>query len=300
MQRESFGGGQSNAMSELSFRPLTPGSLPPFSQYLLPETADALQTSAAELRALGAVLDRRACGAAAAQVVGDSAELLSFFVDETIRGQGVGGALLDALCSVCVLQGAAVLHASYVLAGAELSAMDALFLCRGAKKPQVRSHVYQVDTAHIRDVPILGPAFRASFREPAAVQPLSLLEPGALDALIADPAIPETLSLETTLNRAIPELCLFWSREGRISAYVLGGESADGGLTLLSAVSLPSAPGKAFLELLQALLNRAYYRGGGDFLFYTSALNPHTDALIHSLTRGRFTVYEEHTTVLPL
>lgn len=135
------------------FRPLTGTELPPFSQYLLPDTLEALRAATPGLIALGAVLGRSACGAAAAQVVDGRASLSSFFIDENARGQGTGGALLDQLCQQCAGAGARVLETGYALSGPDLAAMDALFLRRGAAL-STRSTVYRVDSARAGQTPI--------------------------------------------------------------------------------------------------------------------------------------------------
>ena len=64
---------------------------------------------------------------------------------------------------------------------------------------------------------------------------------------------------------------------------------------LLSAVRRAEAPPTAFQSLLLELLNRSWYRFGGDFPFYFSALTPKVERLALLLMGDRYEDYEEHT-----
>ena len=62
-----------------------------------------------------------------------------------------------------------------------------------------------------------------------------------------------------------------------------------------SVLRRTGAPAWAFTALLTELVNRCYYRMGGDFPFYFSALTPRVERLALRLMGERFTDYEEHT-----
>ena len=78
-------------------------------------------------------------------------------------------------------------------------------------------------------------------------------------------------------------------------AYLLAGESAGEGCVLLSAVRREGAPPSAFQTLLLDLINRSWYRFGGDFSFYFSALTPNVERLALLLLGDRYEDYGEYT-----
>ena len=133
----------------------------------------------------------------------------------------------------------------------------------------------------------------------------------SLDALydcLTDLSVPTTIHVENWpeedyMQRALAVLrdaadsshSVALVQEGRAAAYLLAAPSEDGGCALLSAVRRTGAPAWAFTALLTELVNRCYYRMGGDFPFYFSALTPRVERLALRLMGERFADYEEHT-----
>lgn len=280
---------------ELSIRTLNRRELPGFRPYLLPETAALLEREDPGLLALGAVTGRNSCGAAAACVTEDGAELTGLFVDEAARRRGVGKALLDALLEQMDARGAARVSADYVLEGEQLLAMDILLVSRGFFLPQTRSKVFAVQSADFRREKLLRRAFSPRYRTPAGICGLEEVPAAALEAMEQAEQVPEFLRWSRRRERTDPGLSAALVREGRVLAYQLAEEGV-GGFTLLSAVSGREAPPTAFLLLLWEVLSRCRYRRGGDYTFYFSALDPRTERLALRLMGERYAAYEEHTT----
>lgn len=65
-------------------------------------------------------------------------------------------------------------------------------------------------------------------------------------------------------------------------------------MVLLSVVSGLQAKPTDFILLLRETLNRCWYRKGGEFTVYVSALSSQSDRLAVRLTEGRSMIYEEH------
>ena len=279
---------------EWSIRTLDRGELPGFRSYLLPETARGLERRADGLLVLGAVTGRSACGAAAVRRSGTSAELTDLFVDASVRRRGAGRALLEELIRRLEAEGATRLSADYVLRGEELAAMDHLLDTCGFSAPQRRSRVFQVPSERFHDDPRLGAAFSPQYRTPSGVCALGEVSAAALEELETAEDIPEHLAWASLRDRALPELSVGMLREGRVAAYLLA-EEGGGGCVLLSAVRRAEAPPTAFQSLLLELLNRSWYRFGGDFPFYFSALTPKVERLALLLMGDRYEDYEEHT-----
>ena len=243
--------------------------------------------------ALGAVTVRSACGAAAVRRSGTSAELTDLFVDASVRRRGAGRALLEELIRRLEAEGVTRLSADYVLRGEELAAMDHLLDTCGFSAPQRRSRVFRVPSERSHDDPRLGAAFSPQYRTPTGVCALGDAPEAALEELEAAEDIPEHLAWASLRDRALPELSVGMLREGKVVAYLLAEEG--GGCVLLSAVRRAKAPPTAFQSLLLELLNRSWYRFGGDFPFYFSALTPKVERLALLLMGDRYEDYEEHT-----
>lgn len=284
------------ATASVNIRRLDREELPGFRTYLLPETVRALEEEKKELLALGVVTGRHACAACAARIVSSqTAELTDLFVDEAARRRGVGRILLNCLMEQLAREGISRLDADYVLRGEGLAAMDALFSQLGFSAPRLRSRVFLAPSARFHKTPWLRKAFSHRYRTPAGIEGWNSLPAGAAVELEQAEDIPDFLSWGSLKDRALPELSVALLQGERIAAYLLAGESADGGCVLLAGVRRKGAPPTAFLALLSELINRCYYRFGGDFPFYFSALTPRVETLARRLMGEGYTEYEEHT-----
>ncbi len=280
---------------ELSFRVLDHREISGFRPYLLPDTVEALERRDKELLALGAVTGCSACGAAAVRLSGTSAELTDLFVDGTVRRQGVGRAILEQLLQRLAAEGVVQVSVDYVLHGEALTAMDRLLTRCGFSTPQRRSRVFQTRSDQFHDDPRLGAAFSPKYQTPSGVCTLSGAPAAALEELTEAEDIPDYLSWEALRDRTLPELSVVMIQDGRAVAYLLAGESAGEGCVLLSAVRREGAPPSAFQTLLLDLINRSWYRFGGDFSFYFSALTPNVERLALLLLGDRYEDYGEYT-----
>lgn len=269
--------------------------LPGFRPYLLPETIAALERQDPDVLALGAVTGRSSCGAVSARLSRDGmAELTDLFVDGAARRQGVGGRLLDDLQRRLEETSVDGLSADYVLREEELVAMDRLLSSRGFYSAGVRSRVFAAQSSRFHDDKRLGPCFSRKYLTAPGMFPLSEVPEEALAELEEAEDLPDNLSWSRLRGRFSPDLSVALLREGRAEAYLLAGESGDGGCVLMAAVSRTDAPPTAFLSLLKELLNRFYYWRGGDFSFYFSVLTPRVERLARALLKDRYTDYEEH------
>lgn len=280
---------------EITLRYIDRRELPGFRQYLLPATARAVERESGGVLAVGAVAGRHSVGAAAVTPDGPgTAALTDLFVDEAVRGRGIGTALLTALMDLLAEIGVDTISADYTLKGEELKAMDAIMVSVGATAPTLRSRTFMAHSRDYRDHGILGEAFTPEWKTPKGVRAFSELSEEQLAELLSAEDIPEMLSWRLLRDRAEPELSVALVRDGRVAAYLLCEESQDGGFVLMSAVSRADAPATAFTTLLTELLSRCYYWRGGFYPFYFSAINDHTERLARGLMRGKCVEYEEH------
>ena len=286
-------------MAVLSFRFLNPLQPGPFVQYLLPDALDGAQSAADGPSLLGAVLDRSACGAAAVHWHDGWGELRSLFIDPAVRSQGAAGRMVDLLLEEAAKRDAVSLSASYILRGEELAAMDALFLRRGGT-PQPVAPVFSVDSASQHDSRILGAAFRPGFQPDSHIRPFSALSSEQLTALEDDPDIPDFLLPSACARRMDSGLSVAWLEQDRIQSYLLGGSSSQADFQLLAAWRKPQTPPQSVFHLLRAQVNLCYYRCGGDFQYFFSALTQESETLARRMLGESFTLYEEHEVLLPV
>lgn len=287
-------------MAVFALCPLEADSFSCFSQYLLPTAAQAVRENSPHLIALGLAAGQYAAGAACAAINDDQATLTSLFIDPAARRRGAAGFLLDGLIEQCQLQGAQTLYAEYSLSGDDLTAMDALFVSRGASVQSQADESFRMDSTLFHDAPLIRAAFQPSFRPADAVRPFSSLSQAQLDDLCANPEVPEMLNWPAHVGRADPDWSLAWVENDRVVAFTLACPSADDGCTQLSTVRTSAASPSSILALIRALINRAYYRLGGDFPFYTSTMAPESRALVERLAEGRYTYFACHEAVLAL
>ena len=285
-------------MARYSIRLLKKQELAVFSQYLLPQTYREIRRCAPPWIVLGALWGRFACGAAAVRCSGDTADLASLFVDPQVRGEGIGGALLDQAMALAGEQDCKELAAKYLLAGQELAAMDRLLGCRGKVLTREKPLVYGMDSERYHSHSLLGVAFRYDYQPAASVVPFSSLSAEQLERLEARDEIPSFLRPSVNRARMLPDLSVAWMSDGTATGYLLGSAVGLRDFSLIAAWQ--ERPSTAFLHLLRAQLNLCFYRSGGDFRFFVSPVNPRTERLLLRLTGGAYTRYEKHAAVLPL
>ena len=162
-------------MPEFSLLPLDAGSLPTFSQYLLPKAMQAMRDNPAEAIALGLTTGHYAAGAACAEVRGAEAAVTSLFIDPAARRHGAANFLLDALITLCRERGARTLYAEYSLSGSDLTAMDALFRIKSADVQPQEDESFRMDSALFHDAPLIRAAFSAFI--PASGSCSQILQP---------------------------------------------------------------------------------------------------------------------------
>ncbi len=285
-------------MAHYSFRVLNEQDLAVFSQYLLPQTAQAIRREASSWLVVGAVWERFACGAAAVRCSGSTAELASFFVDPQARGNGVGRRLLERTMEQAGARGCEALSVRFLLAGEELAAMDRLVCRWGRLTAEANPYVYGMDTARYHEHSLLGASFRPGFRFPPSAKPFSSLSAAQLEALEAREDIPAFLRPSVCRAKTEPSLSVAWTVDGVVTGYLLGCETGLRDFSLIAAWQ--AKPSTAFLHLLRTQLNLCFYRCSGDFRYYASPVTPRAERLLQRLTGGVYTRYEEHAAVLPL
>lgn len=278
-------------------------SLAAFSGYLLPAVRSRVLRAAGEDAArftlAGAVWDGRACAAAAAEWDGGIGHIVSLFVDPQARRQGIAGRVLDLLAEEGVRRGADKLDCNYILREDALAGMDALFLRRGAEIKD-GAPVYGMQSRAFLDSPLLGAALRPGFLAPPEVAAFSGLSPEQLRALDADPAVPAFVRPSARQDVLDPDLSCAWISAGRVIAYALGCQSGEDMFDQTGVWRAQGAPEGCLRALIQAQVNRCWYRCGGDFQFFLSAVSKRSAQIAEWFTGGRYEIYAQHEALLSL
>ncbi len=285
-------------MAQYSFRLLNEPDLAVFSQYLLPQVVQAIRQQELPWIVVGAIWKQFACGAAALCCYGKKARLASLFIDPQVREQGIGRQLLKTASTLAAEQGCKELVVRYLLSGEELTAMERLLSRHGKMIPENNPFVYGMDSIRYREHPLLKGCLHPGFRPSPSILPFDNLSPGQLEALEARKDIPSFLLPSHCNNKMDPALSVAWTVKGKITGYLLGGETGFRDFSLIAAWQAEVST--VFLQLLRAQLNLCFYRCGGDFRYFVSPVNAHAEHLLQQLTGGQYTRYEEHAAVLLL
>lgn len=265
-----------------------------FQTYLLPDTAQAiLRRREPGYTAIGAVSGRYSVGAAVLCTEGTTARITDLFVDETVRGRGVGTQLLRALLER-LPEEVTTVTAYYTLHAPLLGHMDALLAEAGFSAPETRARAFATYARYYEGDRLLGRAMDPAYRTPKGILPFSQLPPEAMEELLGDEDIPPILSWNTYRTQADPDLSVASVKDGRVTAYLLCGEGGEDGYILHAALRREGSGPATFLALLLDMGNRCYYRKGGDFPFYFSAINQHSDELALKIMGDRCIEYEGH------
>lgn len=275
----------------IEIRPVRRSELSVFSQYLLPYVSRMIAQGDEGISVLGAVCRNLACGAAALRLPGDggeSAELLSLYIDPLARARGVGSGLLKRSAETAAEAGAAWLHASYAAEAEDTEALCRMFRRLGAE-PFPQYSTYSMESGLFHNEGFWKNAFSSDYRPQEQIVPFSTLTQEQLEALEAEPELPPFL---TPGNRPDmdPSLSLAWvTPEGRVAGFSLACESSPGHYANLAAWHSADAPEGCFPSLLTAQLNLCFYHGGGDFQYHVCSTSPGIDALVERYTAGHYT-----------
>ena len=263
-------------------RRLDAALLPAFLPYLIPPAAEVIAEGREEMIALGAVTqDLKTCGAIVGELRQGRLTVFSLYVDPAARRQGVGTLLLEQLLALCPQ---AVPAAEWMLPQEDFDAVDAFLQARGFAPAQREASLYRLESAQLRQISAVRRAFSPTFRPDGNVVPISALTPEERHELYSDPTIDPRLQYHVLADRATPSLCLCYRYQGRVTAYLLCGETGPGEMAILAALSRPSANPAAMLQLATALIHQGLAHFGGDFVCWLDAIHPASENLALALS----------------
>ncbi|MGI5979721.1 MAG: GNAT family N-acetyltransferase [Oscillospiraceae bacterium] len=261
---------------EFSIREITQEMLPAFEPYLLPQSVESLYEEDGA-RAFGAVCGEQTCGAAMGVVQNGVLYLMSLFVDEKVRREGIGTALLKALTDAA---GTAAAEADWILPDGPFEEMDAFLQKNGFSPAERGGDITRLDTRKMRADSVLRRAFSPAFRPDGNIIPLAEMTDEQRRELYSDEEIDPFLRAER-FAALFPcsSVCLGYRYGGRITAYFIAEPVGPHEGVVRAIVARKGAPPAAVLQLCAAGLNAGLPLIGGDGYLWMDTINDASRAL---------------------
>lgn len=254
---------------EITIREITPELLPAFEPYLLPQADEMLREESSF--AFGAVCGSQTCGAAIGVSENGTLYIGSLFVDKTVRRQGVGTALLQALTDAADTGDA---ETQWVLPDGDFEVLDAFLQKNGFSPAERGADITRLDTRKMRADSAIRRAFSPTFRPDGNIVRLCDITDEQRAELYADLDIQEVLRAGG-LEYLFPDspLCLGYRYGGRITAYFVAEITGEHEAVVRAVVARRGAPPAAALQLCAAGLNAGLPLLGGDGYLWMDTIN---------------------------
>ena len=273
----------------ISFEKIDRHNLSAFQNYLLPDALISLQAADSAAYAVGAVIDQKnTCGAIAGILLDDTQHGLrilminSLFVDAPVRGQQLGLGLLSALTDAVDFDEIMV---HWELPAAESDRLRSYFQEIGFEIKEEEKKIYRLETRAMRNRTIIRRAFQPGFKADPNILPIRDCTEQELQELLADPDIPQALSI-ARFDPAVlrTDLCLGYRYVGQIQAYFLAEKTSADNYAILAAVTRKDANPAAFLQLVTtAIHNSLSGLVSGEACYWLEAINATAEKLALSL-----------------
>lgn len=280
---------------DFSFRIIDRRQLDGFRSYLSAATAAMIDSQCGDILAVGAVVGRNACGAAAARVRGDSAEVTDIFVDEQIRGSGAGSFLMDILLDTLLEMGMRQISISYVMSRDECQKLGSILKRRGFSEAAERSVIYKAKAAAFALAEDIEKSYGAAHRGEYKLCSFAELDEGMLAELEQAPTAVN-LSWRELKAAAEPEISSALIRNGRVEQYFLCRQlyRPNGDIVILSANSRENALAGDFYFVFTDMMSRCRARvGSDDFNLCFSAYGKMIKRVVSKLPKELLTEYRE-------
>lgn len=221
-------------------------------------------------------------------------QILSLYVEEAFRQQGVARALLMEAEELAAERGTDRLHIVYRVTEAEAEYVHKLLFSEGYQLPRIRGRVFRITMKELEQT-FFG---RLPYEQGKSSDYITEFQALPTDVyrdycMRVGKEIGEFLSLEQAIGRIIPEYCLAYHRKRRVKAFLIMTE-AEGGLYLNSAYIQAKSDAPMLIRMLQQVWRRAMREKNYPYLSIT-AVNGESERLIEKLLAGgayvRQTVY---------
>lgn len=202
---------------------------------------------------LGATQNGVPCGALLARPSkdGKQMEIVSLFVGENFRRQGVASELLNGMEQLCRELELSPLNVSYAVSDEEAETMHAFFLRRGFAIPRKGLTMLSIPLASLTKT-LFGSMPDPKPEMLRKIVPFSSLPSSALEDYRSrlGKDIPSYLDLSRAAGSLLPDLCLVYVESGKVVSFVVFTDR-EGMLHLNSAYLKHPSYGSALVALLK-------------------------------------------------
>lgn len=278
---------------DFSFRIIDRYELNGFRSYLTAKSASLIEDCAKNILAVGAVTGRNACGAAAAVVSGNSAEITDLFVDEQIRGKGAGSFLMDILLDTLLGMGIDRIGVNYVMSAEDAAKFGTILKRRGFSEPVERSRVYKAAAQAFSEADYIEEIFGELHRGEYELKSFAELPSEMLSELESDGSIQGNLSWRELKDNTDTEISSALIRNGRVAQYFLCRQTGKD-FVILSANSRENSFAGDFYFVFTDMMSRCEKRiGSRDYNLCFSAVGKMVKRVVGRLPQDKVTEYVE-------
>ena len=240
------------------------------------------------------------CGALLAVLEDERYQVLSLFVEEEHRNKGIAGLLLSEAENLAIRHNMEKIHVIYRVTAENADSVHRLLFSAGYQFPKTKSRIYRITLENLKQSYLAKLPFNPETMSNNIVE---------FDSLPTDvyreyrmrlgKDIPYFLGIENAIGVIIPEFCLAYHQDRKVTAFVVMTEE-ENGLYLNSAYikTKQSAP------FLVRMLQKVWYqvKDGSKYPHLTiNAINAESENLLEKLFTGAEftveTVYETQKTI---
>lgn len=269
---------------KLSINVVTKDTLASFRPYIL-QNAQETMGQKEDAICLGAVLDgTNSCGAIVGVPLGEGVLcIISLFVDEKVRRQGIGFLLLYELLQHTTID--MEVCALWILPEEENRELLPFLEACGFGEAEFFENIYRVQLSTLINRPVLKSAFSPSYKMSQNVIPYEKWSEEDRNSIETDDTIASLLKPSNFDTKVLHSGYSFGYRyNGRMQAYLLLQETGEQRFAVLSAVSRKDGNPAAMLQLATAALHQcltATRHKSGEI--WMEAINEHSEKLIRGL-----------------
>lgn len=226
------------------------------------------------------------CNALLARLSGEQFEVISLFVTESEREQGIGTSLLQAAEQLARMDGYQLLDLCYQASDGEQDLLRQFFIRRGYTFPREQACHYSLPIADLKRSKL---AALPTISEQAASHIFPIDQIPDADARVSysyiESKLPSGMRADHAPGQLLKEYSICYVSQKNVIAYVIFCERS-GNLHLHCAFADDPSSGKALIALLRTAYDKLQKEPDRFSGFSVTTVNPFSERLVHSLLEG--------------
>lgn len=249
-------------------------------------SADAMLIDPQKATYIIAVDGETPIGAAALELNGTTYQechIISLFVSETYRKQGVGTQLLEVIHNYAAANGIRQINIAYQENPADMHGMFTFLVKNGYTMPQIQGIIYHISVDELEKASLV--TMRKIPANTACIYNQTTIAPHMLNQLITQ--APDWVNPKTCLGKIMDEMTLYYVAGNEIKACVIS-ELLEGKLNIHAVYTTSAANALHLYMLLQKLADMILKsKASLDFCEITmNAVNSNSQQLVEKLLEG--------------